>query len=378
MFTCSVERFRYFIPPGQKLKFNKCVNIHEEHLINPSNTAKLDKTKLLQRRLIEFKAENKKYFLLRRLFYHPKIQIVDVDNYITTNHTGVELRDVCVYTTIDPNPESMILKHITVSSFKSEIIGIIGRTGAGKTTLLSVLQNIAENRTGQVLLDGKDLNDIPNVVLRQIIGVLPQLPFVFKGWTVRRFLDPRRLFSDDEINQALNNCGLLKFVNELPGGMKLDGILLQDDVSSNNSKKKISNVQVIKAYEKRMNTESNKPGFVGDMILSNTQLRTLSLARLVLYRDFYRIIVVDEPPEEDLPEETVAKSEDLVVPIYDLIKYFSHCTTFVIAHDVSVLKTCTSIWVVHDGRLIRTCKTSDIAANESIAKIIEECVNHLN
>ncbi|UVC49821.1 hypothetical protein MACK_003936 [Theileria orientalis] len=379
MFMCSIKRFLCFVPPGDKLKFDKFHNTNEEYVASPvsKNLNNEDKTRLLKRRSIEFKAENRKLYGFRRLLYHPKIHMLHVDRYLTPEHTGVELKDVCVYTTTEHTPESMILKHLTVSAHKSEIIGMVGRTGAGKTTLLSVLQNIIENRTGQVLLDGKDLNDIPKVVLRQIIGVLPQLPFVFKGWTIRRFLDPRKLFSDADINDALDKCGLLNFVNELPGGRKLDSILLQDDVDSNDSMKNLSNVQVVKAYEKRMNKEFNKPGLVTDMLLSNTQIRTLSLARLVLYRDFYRIIVVDEPPEEDLAEHTSGKSADLGLQIYDsLHKYFDKCTTFVTAHDVNVLKTCSSVWVIHEGCLMRTCKTSDITANESIATIIEESVKY--
>nr|PVC51330.1 hypothetical protein MACL_00001595 [Theileria orientalis] len=149
------------------------------------------------RRAIEYKANNTKFYGVRRLFHHPKISIVDAGRYMTPEHTGVELID----------PESMILKHVSVSAHRSEIIGMIGKTGAGKTTLLSVLQNTAENRTGQVLLDSSDLNDIPKAVLRQVI-------------------DPRRLFSDDEINDALKRCGLLEFINNLPGGKKLDTVIV--------------------------------------------------------------------------------------------------------------------------------------------------------
>ncbi|UKJ89326.1 hypothetical protein MACJ_002574 [Theileria orientalis] len=113
------------------------------------------------------------------------------------------------------------------------------------------------------------------------------------------------------------------------------------------------------------------------MLLSNTQLRTLSLARLVLYRHFYRMIVVDEPPEED-PDTASARKDELQVPIYDLLqKHFSHCTTFVTAHDVNVLKSCTSVWVIHEGCLVKTCKASDVSANESIAKIIKENIKHI-
>ncbi|UVC54581.1 hypothetical protein MACJ_003540 [Theileria orientalis] len=374
MVISSIERFQYFIPLGKKLKFNPCPNTHEEYLVNPANkhVSDMDKKRLLRRRAIEFKTDNKKFYRLRRLFYHPKITILDVSTYLSAEHTGVQLNDVCVYTTPELNPEGMILKHLTVSAHKSEIIGMVGRTGAGKTTLLSVLQNIAHNRTGQVLLDGKDLNDIPKVVLRQIVGVLPQHPFVFKGWTVRRFLDPRKLFSDDDINSALNQCGLLAFVNELPGGKLLDTVLAPEEPLLYYKKPEVASPKTLE-YGKSKSLESAKSGVDTDLLLSYNQLRTLSLARLALYRHFYRLIVVDEPPDEDTNEEANAIKDDFDVPIYDLLqKHFSHCTTFVTAHDVNVLKTCTSVWVIHEGCLVKTCKASDLSANESIASIIEQ------
>ncbi|UVC54498.1 hypothetical protein MACJ_004048 [Theileria orientalis] len=372
MCLISLKRVRYFIPRGKTLKFSKFINTHEEYLVNPTNkdVQNLDKKHLLKRRAIEFKADNKKFYGLRRLFYHPRITIMDVGDYLPFEHSDVVFKDVCAYTTPDHNPEGILLNHFNASVHKSEIIGMVGRTGAGKTTVLSAIQNLVENRTGQVLLDGKDVNDIPKVILRQIIGVIPQLPFVFKGWTVRRFLDPRKLFSDYEINQALNKCALLNFVNELQGGKKLDTVLVKRELKSS-AHNKLKRCQMV------MNNESNKPGSVNNTLLPNTQLRTLSLARLVLYRQFYRVVLVDEPPEEDLVAGANGRQDDIGVPIYDLIqKYFSHCTTFLVAHDVNVLKTCTSVWVIHESSLVKTCKTADIAANDSISSIIEECLNY--
>ncbi|UVC50203.1 hypothetical protein MACK_004078 [Theileria orientalis] len=352
MYSCaqmlmgSIERFQYFIPPGKRLKFDKCPNTHEEYIVNTvnRNLTNLDKKQLLRRRAIEFKTENKKLYGLRRMFYHPRITIIDVDDYLNTEHIGVQLNDVCVYTTLEQNPETMILKHLKGSACKSEIIGMVGKTGAGKTTIFSVLQNIVENRTGQVLLDGKELNDIPKVVLRQIIGVIPQLPFVFKGWTVRRFLDPRKLFTDDDIKYALNQCGLLNFVNTLHGSTGLDTVIIPEDhvLDSKSSKGQSNNSKM----NKNTSTELNKPS--SDSI--------------------------DQPPNQEISDRSY-KEEELGFPINDLLqKYFSHCTTFVTAHDVNTLKKCTSVWVIHDGFLMKTYKASDIPENVSIASIIEESV----
>ncbi|UVC50206.1 hypothetical protein MACK_004081 [Theileria orientalis] len=377
MLMCSIKRFECFIPPGQKCKFQKYRNVNKEDLVLNLESYKgrgITESEviksLVSRRRKEFKEDNRKFYLVRRLFHHPKISILNVGNYLTPEHTGVELKDVCVYTTPKHTPESMILKHVSVCAHKSEIIGMVGRTGAGKTTLLSVLQNIVENRTGQVLLDGKDLNDIPKVVLRQIIGVLPQLPFVFKGWTIRRFLDPRKLFSDEEINDALKQCGLLEFVNDIPGGKKLDSVIIQDNLNLYMPTKK--NIT-------QLNTENLEEYYEEcDMLLSNTQLRTVSLARLVLYRKLYRVILVDEPPENTEENENSGFDADrkvIGVPIYELLKtHFQHCTTFVTAHDSNALRMCNSVWILHHGSFMGKCGTEEILKDNSIANIVQKFV----
>ncbi|UVC54636.1 hypothetical protein MACJ_003601 [Theileria orientalis] len=375
MLMGSIERFQYFIPLGHKLKFDKCYNTHDEFVVSPvdKDLTKLDKKQLLRRRAIEFKAENKKFYGLRRLFYHPSLTIVDPTLYLTPEHTGVQLKNLCIYTSQDHTPASMILNNVTVATHRSEIIGMVGRTGAGKSTILSSLQNIPAHRSGQVILDGKDLNEIPKVILRQIIGVLPQHPFVFSGWTVRRFLDPRRLFTDDEITRTLNQCSLMNFVNDLPGGKKLDTVLTPEDPLLYNSQQRhYSNKKHLRL---RSDVSSQSHFSSNSAMLSYSQLRTLWFVRLVLYRNFFRVLLIDEPPEEDLFDSDV-KNEGLGVQIYDLLpRYFGHCTTFVTAHDVNVLKKCSYVWVIHEGRLVKSCKTADIKANESISKIIEESLN---
>ncbi|UVC49902.1 hypothetical protein MACK_003520 [Theileria orientalis] len=385
MYSCaqmlmgSIERFQYFIPLGKRLKFDKYPNTHEEYVVNTvnRNLSSVDKKQLLRRRAIEFKAENKKLYGLRRLFYNPSLTILDSTLYLTPEHTGVEVKNLCVYTSQDYTPEAMILNNITAATHRSEIIGMVGRTGAGKTTILSSLQNIPAYRTGQVILDGKDLNEIPKVILRQIVGVLPQHPFVFRGWTVRRFLDPRMLFTDDEITRTLTQCNLMNFVNDLPGEKKLDTVIAPEDPLLYNSKQRYFSHRLNSLGSRSSMSHQSHSLSDGDMLLSYNQLRTLWFVRLVLYRNFFRVLLVDEPPEEDLFDTNV-KNEDLGVPIYDLLpRFFGHCTTFVTAHDVNVLKKCSYVWVIHKGHLVKSCKTDDIKANESISNIIEESLNYV-
>ncbi|EAN32303.1 ABC transporter family protein [Theileria parva strain Muguga] len=378
VFMCSVQRFQCFIPPGTKCAFDKFRNVHEEDVVIDSTKPEyqVDKKNLLRRRTNEFKETKPNSF--EKLDFNPKINIIDICKYISPEHTGLVLKDVCVYASSLMNKEGLILNNINATPGRSDIIGIIGRTGAGKTTLLSVLQNTIRNRTGHVLLDGRDLQEIPKSVIRHIVGVLPQLPFVFKGWTIRRFLDPRRLFSDEQINEALNKCGLLDFVNNLQGGKRLDTIIIPKPLNmaknffEQSPKESFSKGKEPYPEEESMTMDDFK---TDGIMLSVTQLRTLWFAKLVLSRDLYRMIIIDEPPSEIFYDEDGSEVQDMGIPIYELLdKYFKHCTCFVTAHYANVLKSCTSVWVMHNGRLIKTCSASEVSKNDSISNIIEEMV----
>ncbi|EKX73944.1 ABC transporter, ATP-binding protein domain containing protein [Theileria equi strain WA] len=378
LYMGSIRRFENFVPPSTKIKFDKRRNIHQTDVIVDRSASSGDdkiadediKDTLRKRRRNEYSERRGLHCAsLKMLLFKHKVNIFDSSKYAVPGATRIQLKDVSVHViSKDSEDKCTILKNVTCSADTSDIIGIIGRTGAGKSTLLSVLQNLAEDRDGSVFLDGCDLNDMPKNVTRQIIGVLPQLPFVFRGWTVRRFIDPRMLFDDIGIEMALENCGLIKFVENIPGGKGLDTIIIPEHYHKDlpDYLKRAYYGPTLRPHDA---SSADNVNIDYGAALSNSQLRTLSVARLVLYREFYKVIIVDEPPEDELG---VTKEG---VPIYEILRaHFQHCTTFIAAHDANVLRLCTSIWVFHSGSLIRTCKTEDIADSSSLSKIIEDCI----
>ncbi|EKX72076.1 ABC transporter, ATP-binding protein domain containing protein [Theileria equi strain WA] len=377
--SLPMRRFENFIPPNTPLKFGDRKDIHRtDFVVDRSTSAGGDqpsdeniKDSIRRRRRSEHAKRRAVHCTsLKMLLFKHKVNVLDVSKYAVPGTTRIKLDNVSVHVVSrDSNEKHAILKNVTCSADTSDIIGIVGRTGAGKSTLLSVLQNLARNRDGSVLLDGCDLNDMPKNVTRQIIGVLPQLPFVFRGWTVRRFIDPRMLFDDADIEAALENCGLLKFVESLPGGRGLNTIIIPDHYHKDLPRhlKRAYYGPTLRPYDV---PSADNVNIDYGAVLSSSQLRTLSVARLVLYREFYKILLVDEPPEDEVGTYNTAET-----PIYELIKtYFQHCTTFIAAHDVDVLRLCTSVWVFHSGSLIKTCKTEEVIDSGSLSKIIEDCI----
>jgi ATP-binding cassette subfamily B protein len=58
-------------------------------------------------------------------------------------------------------------------------LAIVGATGSGKSTLVQLLTRLHEPPPGTVLVDGRDVRDLPLAVLRGALGVSPQEPFLF-------------------------------------------------------------------------------------------------------------------------------------------------------------------------------------------------------
>ena len=66
-----------------------------------------------------------------------------------------------------------------------EKLAIVGRTGSGKSTMIKLLARLIEPTAGRVLLDGRDIRDIPVRALRRTIGVVPQEPTLFSDTLAR-------------------------------------------------------------------------------------------------------------------------------------------------------------------------------------------------
>jgi ATP-binding cassette subfamily B protein len=60
-----------------------------------------------------------------------------------------------------------------------ETLAIIGRIGSGKSTLLKLIVRILDPPPGTVLLDGRDVRDLPLKMVRQQVALVPQEPFLF-------------------------------------------------------------------------------------------------------------------------------------------------------------------------------------------------------
>src|ERR1700732_1940951 len=82
-----------------------------------------------------------------------------------------------------------VVNDVSLEVQQGEVVGLLGPNGAGKTTTFYILVGLARPDSGQVLLDGEDITDLPMYLrARNGISYLPQEPSVFRQLTVEENL----------------------------------------------------------------------------------------------------------------------------------------------------------------------------------------------
>jgi len=111
-----------------------------------------------------------------------------------------------------------VLDGVSVTVPAGSRVGIVGRTGSGKSTLTQALFRLLEPESGKIVIDGVDITSMGLHALRTNISVIPQVPTLFSGCTIRENLDLFNLHSDEEIDAVLKDCHLADVVSNLPNG----------------------------------------------------------------------------------------------------------------------------------------------------------------
>lgn len=110
-----------------------------------------------------------------------------------------------------------VLKNVNFRILKGQKVAIVGPTGAGKSTIVQLLVRLYDVQNGSILIDNKNIRDITQRSLREIIGFVPQRPFLFFD-TVGENISFGRPFSLAEIELAAKRAHAAEFIERLPHG----------------------------------------------------------------------------------------------------------------------------------------------------------------
>ncbi len=118
-----------------------------------------------------------------------------------------------------PGAEAPVLRGVDLTARPGETTAVIGSTGAGKTTLLGLVPRLFDATGGEVLIDGVDVRELDPQKLSEIIGLVPQKPYLFSGTVASNLRYGKPEATDEELWQALETAQAKDFVQKLPEGL---------------------------------------------------------------------------------------------------------------------------------------------------------------
>jgi ATP-binding cassette, subfamily B, multidrug efflux pump len=146
----------------------------------------------------------------------PDLPAPDRPQTVLDGHGHLELRDAEFRY---PGAEQPVLCDISLDARPGEITAIIGGTGSGKTTLVNLIPRLMDVTGGAVLLDGVDVRQLDPALLSDLIGLVPQQPYLFSGTVASNLRYGRQDATDEELWRALEIAQGRDFVAEMPGGL---------------------------------------------------------------------------------------------------------------------------------------------------------------
>lgn len=215
---------------------------------------------------------------------------------------NIELKNV----TFSYEPNRTVLKNVSFSVKKGEMIGLVGHSGAGKSTITNIITRLYDVNDGAVYIDGINVKDISFKSLRSNIGMVLQDTFLFTGTISENIAYGKPESSPAEIAEAAKKAHAHEFIMNLPDG-----------------------------YD----TVIGK----GGADLSGGEKQRISIARAILMNP--AILIFDEATSslDTRTEQQIQEAMELLV---------KDRTTIAIAHRFSTLKNADRLIVVENGCIV--------------------------
>ena len=214
-----------------------------------------------------------------------------------------------------------VVRDISLSIKRGEIVGLLGPNGAGKTTTFYMIVGLVKPDTGNILLDKTDLTKAP-IYLRGAkgIGYLPQEPSIFRGMNVED--------------------NLLSIIEVVEKDKNKHQIILQGLLNEFN----ISHVKKSKS-----------------LVLSGGERRRLEIARTLAARP--KFLLLDEP----LTGIDPVSIEEIKIIIKSLTK--KNIGVLITDHNVrETLKIIDKVYIVNEGTIYFEGSPYEAVINENIKK----------
>ena len=204
------------------------------------------------------------------------------------------------------NPQTPVIKGMTLHAPAGQTVALVGPTGAGKTTIINLLSRFYEIDDGAICVDGHDIRDVRKDDLRRKLGIVLQDTFLFSDTVMENIRYGRLEASDDECIRAAELADADHFIRQLPHG-----------------------------YQTRLSERAGN--------LSQGQRQLLAIARAILADP--SILILDEATSS-VDTRTEARIQQA------LLRLMQGRTSFVIAHRLSTIRDADNVVVINSGEIV--------------------------
>ncbi len=214
---------------------------------------------------------------------------------------GIEFKDVCF-----SYPDgTRVLNNINLTAKLGEMVALVGATGAGKTSLSYLIPRFHKPESGEILIDGKDINRYSLKSLRSQMAFVFQETTLSEGTIEENIKSSNPNATDEDMKLAATTAGANDFIEAQPDG-----------------------------YQTHIGTKGSK--------LSVGQKQRISIAR-GLIRDV-PILILDEPTSALDPET----ENELVRTLHKASK---SKLVIIVAHRLSTIRAADQILFMEDGEI---------------------------
>lgn len=213
-------------------------------------------------------------------------------------------------------PEEPVLTNFSLQIEPGETLALVGHTGAGKTSIGRLITRFYEFQEGEILIDGIDIRKYDLVSLRNHMGIVSQVPFLFSG-TV-----------EDNIRYSCPSCN-------------------RDEIISIGMK--IGEGEWLDTLPNGLDTQVGERG--GQLSMGQRQL--VALMRVLIQKP--SIFILDEATASIDPftEHQIQTALDLIL---------SETTSILIAHRLSTVRSADRILVMRMGEIIEEGNHDELIA----------------